>query len=929
MPAVTQLLPDFLGGVSRQPDNRKLANQVREATNAYPDPTFGMQKRPGFQFLSNLGDATTFDHGKWFIILKDNREAYLGCITKATYFNGLVSTTGSIYIWNAVTQQPATVTYLNNSQDYLTGDKPQDYHVLTIQDSSVITNKRVATGTLPGGTLPYPANSKATIRLKAVEYSANYKTTINGVSAIYQTRNADQFVATSTNTKLNADEVLQGIKDSIEKGSLHVEDATITANPAKANGDYTAVAITGGGSVDLTVANGDITNIKINTFDAAWTVGQVLTFTDAELAGATLKVDSLPQTGLTITQLDTSLEISSPTAFTIDAVGGQDNEAVEYYQDTVTDITKLVPDSGMQGRIVEITNSVNSEDNFWYEFNADDGVSGKGYWEEVRSPAASPGLDPVTMPVKLFNTGGDNFTLDVFDWKERDAGDEETNPDPGFVGYPIQQSFYSNNRLGFLSEARVVMSVSDEFTNFFATSALTSIDSDPIDIDCSSIRPALLFAVLPVPQGLVLFSRSQQFLLFSDQGLLKPSTVNIRTISNYEMDTDIDPQDLGTYFVFISKTSNYTRVFAMQTNGEDDQPNVAELSKVVSDWIPRNKDMLTCDPQNDLIILSSILSNEIHMFRKYNDGERDLMQTWFKWKAPGWPQVMQVVDNNLFIVFNENGKTFSAIANLNSAPDGQLVVNSNGIWGNPAIDLQTKPTVSYNPVTDQSIVQLPYDHIPGLTPVVMVTKAADQSDVPDGFNLPSVSRTLLDVGNITNANRPISISYRSSSFPDYPAGWFSTDITVGVGIGGATFNVPSVDLTTLPTGYSVIAGYLFDYEIVLPEFHYKVDQEKKISDYRSYLNISRLKFSLGLTGVCDFYVKARGIADWTYTHAVTDANYYRANDGPLADKQIITVPIHQRSSNFLIKVTSNYPLPVSLDSCIWEGQYSQRYYQRS
>lgn len=37
MPAVTQLIPNFLGGVSRQNDDKKLLGQVTECINGYPD----------------------------------------------------------------------------------------------------------------------------------------------------------------------------------------------------------------------------------------------------------------------------------------------------------------------------------------------------------------------------------------------------------------------------------------------------------------------------------------------------------------------------------------------------------------------------------------------------------------------------------------------------------------------------------------------------------------------------------------------------------------------------------------------------------------------------------------------------------------------------------------------------------------------------
>ena len=69
MPAVTQRVDDYLGGVSRQSDDKKLPGQVEECINGYPDPTFGLPKT-GFQHVGNLGTGTTYDNSKWFLYLE-------------------------------------------------------------------------------------------------------------------------------------------------------------------------------------------------------------------------------------------------------------------------------------------------------------------------------------------------------------------------------------------------------------------------------------------------------------------------------------------------------------------------------------------------------------------------------------------------------------------------------------------------------------------------------------------------------------------------------------------------------------------------------------------------------------------------------------------------------------------------------------------
>ena len=138
MPAVTQRVDDYLGGVSRQSDDKKLPGQVEECINGYPDPTFGLTKRPGFKHIGNLGVSSILDNAKWFFISRTDDEKYIGCIIPATYNNsGQFQYSGAIAIWNAVTFAACNITYGTGAQAYLTGAST-NYDILTVQDTSII-----------------------------------------------------------------------------------------------------------------------------------------------------------------------------------------------------------------------------------------------------------------------------------------------------------------------------------------------------------------------------------------------------------------------------------------------------------------------------------------------------------------------------------------------------------------------------------------------------------------------------------------------------------------------------------------------------------------------------------------------------------------------------------------------------------------------
>lgn len=76
MSTLSQSIPNFLSGISQQPDNRKRPGQVKDAVNVFPDFALGMLKRPGGKFISKLHGAAA--SGKWFEILRDSNEKYIG-----------------------------------------------------------------------------------------------------------------------------------------------------------------------------------------------------------------------------------------------------------------------------------------------------------------------------------------------------------------------------------------------------------------------------------------------------------------------------------------------------------------------------------------------------------------------------------------------------------------------------------------------------------------------------------------------------------------------------------------------------------------------------------------------------------------------------------------------------------------------------------
>lgn len=115
MANISQHIPNYIKGISRQPDELKQPGQVRDAKNAIPDVTGGLTKRPGARLINPLGfdqdtgagPGTTIT-GTWFDFYIDRNESYIGKIGKD----------GRVEIWSTRDGYPRVVKYSTTPQDF-------------------------------------------------------------------------------------------------------------------------------------------------------------------------------------------------------------------------------------------------------------------------------------------------------------------------------------------------------------------------------------------------------------------------------------------------------------------------------------------------------------------------------------------------------------------------------------------------------------------------------------------------------------------------------------------------------------------------------------------------------------------------------------------------------------------------------------------
>ena len=70
------------------------------------------------------------------------------------------------------------------------------------------------------------------------------------------------------------------------------------------------------------------------------------------------------------------------------------------------------------------------------------------------------------------------------------------------------------------------------------------------------------------------------------------------------------------------------------------------------------------------------------------------------------------------------------------------------------------------------------------------------------------------------------------------------------------------------------------------------------------------------------------IDEWYNLNPEILANTYLANDVALAEQSVFSIAIHQRTDNFFLRIFNDSPFPVALNSMMWEGNYTPRFYRR-
>ena len=581
----------------------------------------------------------------------------------------------------------------------------------------------------------------------------------------------------------------------------------------------------------------------------------------------------------------------------------------------VSDYAKLPTENLLDGDIYHVLNTDTQLDDYYVIWDGE-------AWEETVKPGISEGIQDNTMPHALVKTPS-GFTFTAVTHEKRVVGNAKTNQHPSFVGSYIENVFFYLNRIGLLSQNNVVLSqplvpdaASDELqsTNYYRVSTLTQSAADPVDLNASSVRAITLRSVQPTYQGIILFADGEQFIIYSEQGVITPQTAIIKSISTYEMYGDVNAIELGDEYYFISRTLRHTRVFKMVPRGIQEGPQLTEVTKIISDYIPNDIDTLVPNSQNGFISLASSNRKFMYIFRTFIDNGEIIFRSWYTWELSGTIKSCIFVKDRMYSITSQGGRYAVSSITLNTIPEEDILTNIQQQAGFSNYLTSIGPYLDLWVGQDRFVAQSQESQTTDSKGVV--TTVNPIITMPDNYPVDLSGKEAVAITSVDSLSRGNAL----------PVG---TGAVFPVEESNGKWKIKGNFPGTVP---NFVVGYRYDYDLYLPDYYLNSEAG---ADYTAHLNINRYKFIFKDASEVKILQKSWGrndmsddSKDWTEVTPTPSARYYALDRSPVDAEVEIIVPIHQRNTNFKMRITSDSPFPVTLNKLMWEGNYTPRYYRR-
>ena len=721
---------------------------------------------------------------------------------------------------------------------------------------------------------------------------------------------AERYITVLTNGDLKVYDI-NGVEKTVAfpNGKGYLSTATpSTAFSAVTVADYTffvnkSIAVTASGSTTPTRPNEAVVNVKAGNYGKTYkiildgTVAATFTTPDGALPahvtqistdfiaaslGGSLVANGYNASGWGISVSGSTIYIIRTNAdFTLGTEDGFNNGGMVGIKKTLQKFADLPQNPGVNGFLVEITGTGSGEtatspfDSYFVKFESSTGSAGVGVWKETAAPGISLGMNAATMPHILVREPNGTFTFKQATYKNRLVGNNESNPLPSFIGRTIADVFFYRNRLGLLSDEAIIFSEAGEYFNFMRTTVTQLLDSDPIDVNASHTKVAILKHAVPFNKQLLLFSEQTQFLI--DQGdLLSPKSIGVKVATEFPCNIVAKPVGIGKNVYFAvdkGANSSFREYFTDVNNQANDAIDItAHIPQYISSSIYK---IAAAVNEDILVALSTVDPSTLYIYKYFFNANEKLQSSWSKWTYGSDSTILNVdfIGSDMYLVINRADGVFLEKTTVSLGDIG--------------------PNEPYNVHLDRKVQLGSADvsHSAGFTTINLTNLGYTPST--GTYQLVVRTHPTLKAGEVMNVV------------------WDGTNAKVAGNITGGT--------------YTFGRRYVFSYQLSTVVVRTPTAGGGQKTDTEGRLQLRKLAFNYDDAGY--FKVKVTPAGRDTYNY-VFSGKVLGQSSGTIGSFRIsegrFLVPIISQNIGTNITLENDSPLPSSFLSADWEGFYTKR-----
>lgn len=586
----------LLQGVSQQPPRDRLSGQSTDQKNMSSDPVSGLTRRPPTDFVGSLGASSALN--SWYSFETKNGNRYLASFRDSTL---------KVYNSNAQLQ---TLAIDANAVAYLTTTKN---FVCTSQANNLLVSNTAKVPAMETGLTAYinsgaGSTPQAIIQVLGGGYGRNYTILLDGVKvAGFKTYTGE---LGWMGGGIHPAYIAEGLRD------LLVGPTTTKGN----DGFYSTSSMANATNWTVTLV-GDMIHIKRN-------VGAVF--------------------NIAVTDDAANLNMKACTL-------------------TVPDISD-VPRSAPHGYVLRVATETDPEEDVFIKFQSNTvgavdgtGFGSQGFWQECAGPGIKYALDAATMPHVLeYIPGTDSFQFRREAWKGRTIGTTTSNPDPSFVGNPVEDISTFQNRIVFLAGANTIMTRSNKPTDFWMGSASAIVDSDPIDISSNAVQTSRMRYAVPQNRDIVIFAERGQFIIFG-RTALTPANASLVLTTAFESSLVSRPAPSGRNVFFAISYGRYAGMREFYTEGGTDINDTRPITQHVKQYIEGTVQNIATASNYDIMLANTDTNaHKVYAYQYIWSDTEKVQSAWSEWNFAA-NIVYTFFDRDVFYLVVQDGTSLNLL----------------------------------------------------------------------------------------------------------------------------------------------------------------------------------------------------------------------------------------------------------------------------